>query len=52
MYRSASACGWLTTPTSTPPTVTGQPVIINGQPASAASTVTNTTDNLVVLITV
>ena len=30
----------------------GQPVSITGQPAGAAATVTDTTDNLVVLITV
>jgi len=40
MYRSASVAGWMTTPT------------VTGQPASAAATVTDTTDNLVVLIIV
>jgi len=35
LYRSASAAGWMTTPTVTRHRPAGQPVSINGQPAMA-----------------
>jgi len=45
MYRSASAAGWLTTPTVTRHRLAGQPVSITGQPA------TPTTDTPCVTVT-
>jgi len=56
LYRSASAADWLTTPTVTRHRPAGQPVSINGQPATPTTdtpcvTVTDTCDfNSIVLM--
>jgi len=40
LYRSASAAGWLTTPTVTRHSPAGQPVTHTGQPATPTTTTT------------